>query len=195
MQDMDRGTDENIKIVEMDLGASRNSTKSDTRLSGHYGHGRTPSKGDQYHPQFSPAPSALTEMSPRAHSGHFEDFSFTTAQRSPHYFSAISGPDPRHSYDCSSFPNYMANTKSSRAKVRSQSAPRPRVDIGRWRPPPAEGRSTLGSVKMQRSSSHINTTANGSLYQYPWSVKLDKSNMSLKDSECGSTSTVLTNAN
>ncbi|XP_042464455.1 protein IQ-DOMAIN 19-like [Zingiber officinale] len=192
--DMDRGTEESIKIVEMDLGMSRSSTKSDTRLSAYYGHGRTPSKGDQQQPQFSPAPSALTEMSPRAQSGHFEDFSFATAQNTPHYFSAISAPDPRHSYDCSSFPNYMANTKSSRAKVRSQSAPRQRVDISRWRPPPVEGWNTLRSVKMQRSSSHINATANGSLYQYPWSVKLDKSNMSLKDSECGSTSTVLTNA-
>ncbi|KAG6529880.1 hypothetical protein ZIOFF_012095 [Zingiber officinale] len=182
MQDMDRGTEESIKIVEMDLGMSRSSTKSDTRLSGYYGHGRTPSKGDQQQPQFSPAPSALTEISPRAHSGHFEDFSFATAQNTPHYFSAISAPDPRHSYDCSSFPNYMANTKSSRAKVRSQSAPRQRVDISRWRPPPVEGWNTLKSVKMQRSSSHINATSNGSLYQFPWSVKLDKSNMSLKDS-------------
>lgn len=205
---MDRNAEENIKIVEMDIGASRGSTKSrnshsmthtetkEHMPSGYYGHARTPSKADQY-PQLSPAPSALTEMTPRAYSGHFEEFSFATAQSSPQYLSAISVPDPAHSYDYPFFPNYMANTESSRAKARSQSAPRQRIDTYERqtsrRRPSVEGRNIPRSVKMQRSSSHVGMTANG--YQYPWSMKLDKSSVSIKDSECGSTSTVLTNTN
>ncbi|URD92195.1 IQ calmodulin-binding motif family protein [Musa troglodytarum] len=206
--DMDRNAEENIKIVEMDLGGSRGNTKSrysysiteteakDHRFSGYYGDVHTPSKIVQYQ-QFSPAPSVLTEMSPRTYSGHFEDFSFATAQSSPQYLSAISVPDPSRSCDYP-FPNYMANTESSRAKARSQSAPRQRTDtIERQtsrRRPSVDGRNIPRSVKMQRSSSHVGMTANG--YQYhPWSIKLDKSSMSLKDSECGSTSTVLTNIN
>ncbi|MFS7936340.1 hypothetical protein Hanom_Chr05g00414421 [Helianthus anomalus] len=46
---------------------------------------------------------------------------------------------------------------------------------------------------MQRSSS--NTGVGAQNYHYPWSVKLDKSTVSLVGSECGSTSTVLTNIN
>ncbi|WOL10955.1 protein IQ-DOMAIN 14 [Canna indica] len=206
--DTERNAEENIKIVEMDLGISRSSTKGrnsysithteskDHRHSGYYGHARTPSKVDQYQ-QFSPAPSALTEMSPRAYSGHFEDFSFTTALSSPQYLSAISVQDPTHSYEDPFFPNYMANTESSRAKARSQSAPRQRIDTFERqtsrRRPSIEGRNIPRGIKMQRSSSHVGMAANG--YQYPWSIKLDKSNMSLKESECGSTSTVLTNSN
>ncbi|MFS7991564.1 hypothetical protein Hanom_Chr12g01072141 [Helianthus anomalus] len=46
---------------------------------------------------------------------------------------------------------------------------------------------------MQRSSS--NTGVGPQNHHYPWSVKLDKSTVSLVRSECGSTSTVLTNVN
>ncbi|URE27396.1 IQ calmodulin-binding motif family protein [Musa troglodytarum] len=206
--DTDRNSDKNIEIVDMDLGGSRGSiksrksystTKTDTneqQFSGYYDQNFPPSKVDQ-NQQFSPAPSALTEMSGRAYSGHFEDFSFITAQRSPQYLSAILVPDPTHSYGHPFFPNYMANTESSRAKARSQSAPRQRTDTFERqtsrRRPSTEGRNIPRVVKMQRSSSHVGLIVNG--YQYPLSFKLDRSSMSLKDSECGSTSTVLTNTN
>jgi hypothetical protein len=210
--------EEDIKIVEMDLGESKGSLKSrnsysshsqyegaEHRFSTHYGY----SKPDNY--QASPAPSALTDMSPRACSGHFEDYSFDTAQSSPQYHSAVSKPDPSRvpfafprpnyaeplSYDYPLFPNYMANTESSKAKVRSQSAPKQRPDSFERQPSrrrvSMEGRNVPRPVRMQRSSSHVGSTAQN--YQYPWSIKLDKSTVSLKDSECGSTSTVLTNAN
>ncbi|XVF28779.1 hypothetical protein REPUB_Repub15cG0060600 [Reevesia pubescens] len=216
-----RGMEENIKIVEMDLGDSKGSLKSrnsylhhpqeervvEHRFSTHCSSNRAYSKQDNY--QVSPAPSALTDMSPRASSGHFEDYSFSTAQSSPQYYSAISKPDPSKlpfafptpeyaesvSYDYTLFPNYMANTESSRAKVRSQSAPKSRPDSFERQPSrrraSMEGRNHIPrAVRMQRSSSHVGVTAQN--YQYPWSIKLDRSAVSLKDSECGSTSTVLT---
>jgi Protein of unknown function (DUF4005) len=91
----------------------------------------------------------------------------------------------------------MANTESSRAKARSQSAPksRPADSFERQtsrRRATLDGRNIPRGIKMQRSASQAGPTVGG--YQYPWSVKLDKSNMSLKDSECGSTSTIMTNA-
>ncbi|KAL5785617.1 hypothetical protein ACOSQ2_008009 [Xanthoceras sorbifolium] len=213
--EIDRGMEENIKIVEMDLGESKGILKSRNSYSNQpqgeqndhrY---RAYSKQDDY--QVSPAPSALTDMSPRACSSHFEDYSFSTAQCSPQYYSAVSKPDPSRvpfalprpdyaeslSYDYSLFPNYMANTESSRAKVRSQSVPKSRPDSYERQPSrrraSMEGRNIPRAMRMQRSSSHVGATAQN--YQYPWSIKLDRSTVSLKESECGSTSTVLTNTN
>lgn len=217
--EMDKGMEEDIKIVEMDLGASKGSLKSrnsyssnpkseraEHRFSTHYATPNVYSKQDNY--QASPA---LTDMSPRACSGHFEDYSFDTAQSSPQYYSAVSKPDPSRlpfdfprpdyaesmSYDYPLFPNYMANTESSRAKARSQSAPKQRPDSFERQPsrrrPSIEGRNVPRAVRMQRSSSHVGSTAEN--YKYPWSIKLDRSTVSLKESECGSSSTVLTNPN
>ncbi|KAK6929917.1 protein of unknown function DUF4005 [Dillenia turbinata] len=217
----DRGMEENIKIVEMDIGETKGSIKSrqsysnhpqaegmDHRNSMHHANPRLHTRQDNQ--QISPAPSALTDISPRACSGHFEDYSFTTAQSSPQCYSAMSKIDqtkvpfafPRQenaeslSYEYPFYPGYMANTESSRAKARSQSAPkqRPPDSFERQpsrRRPSIEGRNVPRAVRMQRSSSHVGAAVQG--YQYPWSIKLDKSNVSLKDSECGSTSTVLTN--
>ncbi|KDP40224.1 hypothetical protein JCGZ_02222 [Jatropha curcas] len=218
--DTDRGMEENIKIVEMDLGQAKGSTKSrnsyshqpqpeyeDPRFSTYYESlNHVYSKPDKC--QLSPAPSALTDMSPRGCSGHFEDYSLNTAESSP-YYSAVSKPEPSRvpfafpqpeyaeslSYDYPLFPNYMANTESSRAKVRSHSAPKQRPDSFERQPSrrraSVEGRNIPRAMRMQRSSSHVGATAQN--YQYPWSTKLDRSTVSLKDSECGSTSTVLTN--
>ncbi|KAK4425636.1 protein IQ-DOMAIN 1 [Sesamum alatum] len=218
--DYDRGLEENIKIVEMDLGDYKPMTKArnsysnltqldrtEHRISTH----RTSMKQEHHH--ISPAPSAITDISPRTCSNHFEEYSsFGTAQSSPQCYSAISKPDParlpfaypRSEYaeslynEYPFYPNYMANTESSRAKVRSHSAPKQRpVETFERQPsrrrPSLEGRNVPRAVRMQRSSSHVGSTAQN--YQYPWSVKLDKSAISLKDSECGSTSTVLTNTN
>lgn len=218
-----RGMEENIKIVEMDHGESKGSTKSrnsyashplseraEHRFSAYYSSNHVYSNQDNH--EVSPAPSALTDMSPRACSGHFEDYSYSTAQSSPQYYSAVSKPDPSRvpfafprpdyaeslSYDYPLFPNYMANTESSRAKVRSQSAPKSRpADTFERQPSRSrasmEGRNIPRAVRMQRSSSHLGAAAQN--IQYPWSLKLDRSIVSLKDSECGSTSTVLTNTN
>ncbi|KAG5236619.1 protein IQ-DOMAIN [Salix suchowensis] len=211
--------EENIKIVEMDVGESRGSIKSrnsyshhpqtdraEHRFSTHSAPNHAYSKQESYH--VSPA---LTDMSPRACSGHFEDYSFSTAQSSPQYYSTVSKPDPSTipfafprpeyaeslSYDYPLFPNYMANTESSRAKLRSHSAPKQRPDSFERQPSrrraSIEGRNIPRAVRMQRSSSQVGATAQN--YQYPWSIKLDRSSVSLKDSECGSNSTMLTNTN
>ncbi|KAK7393716.1 hypothetical protein VNO78_22280 [Psophocarpus tetragonolobus] len=207
--EMDSGLEENAKIVEMAVceskGNSRGRNISENRFSAYYSTNGAYSKEENYNA--SPAPSTLTEVSPRACSGHFEECSFSTAQSSPYYYSAVSRgnntklpfafPRPDYteamSYDYPLFPNYMANTESSRAKARSQSAPKARPDSYERQPSrrrvSMEGRNVPRPVRMQRSSSHVGVTAQN--YQYPWSVKLDRSIVS----ECGSTSTVLTNTN
>ncbi|XP_044485318.1 protein IQ-DOMAIN 19-like [Mangifera indica] len=211
--EIDRDMEENIKIVEIDHGESRGSSKSRNGYSNHPQIEQTePRYFTQDNCQVSPFPSALTDMSPRGCSGHFEDYSFRKMQSSPQYYSdtskadlsrvpfAFSRPDYTDSlaYECPLFPNYMANTESSRAKARSQSAPKSRPDSYERQPsrrrPSKEGRNVPRAImRMQRSSSHVGMAAQN--YQFPWSIKLDRSSVSLKDSECGSTSTVLTNTN
>ncbi|KFK43744.1 hypothetical protein AALP_AA1G167200 [Arabis alpina] len=175
--------EENIKIVEMD---------NQSRL-------------------YSPAPSAITEMSPRAYSSHFEDCnSFNTAQSSPQCFrfKEYCNGDTLSSYDYPLFPNYMANTQSSKAKARSQSAPKQRPAEIYEKPISGRRRSSMEAprngvpraVRMQRSSSQLGSTTAKESQQhhqyYPWmAIKLDRSNISLMESECGSTSTVMTNTN
>ncbi|KAG8373099.1 hypothetical protein BUALT_Bualt12G0135400 [Buddleja alternifolia] len=216
-QEFDRGVEENIKIVEMDFGdyykpvtKARNSYSNSVHVDKTDHRNFTSIK--QEHNQISPSLSAITDMSPRTCSNHFEEYSFTTALSSPQCYSAISkpGPDqlplsyPRSEYaesfynEYPFYPSYMANTESSRAKARSHSAPkqRPAETFERQtsrRRPSVEGRNVPRAVRMQRSSSHVGSATQN--YQYPWSVKLDKSAVSLMDSECGSTSTALTNTN
>ncbi|XP_009757400.1 protein IQ-DOMAIN 19 isoform X2 [Nicotiana sylvestris] len=209
--------DEDIKIVEMDIGESKGSTKSRNSYSNQGQTERTEHRfsthkaySNQEYQHISPAPSAITDNSPRACSGHFEEYSYGTAQSSPQYYSAMSKPDPSKipfSYARSEYvepeslyngypfyPSYMANTKSSMAKARSHSAPKQRPESFERQPsrrrPSIEGRNVPRAVRMQRSSSHVGSTAQN--YQYPWSIKLDRSNISIKDSECGSNCSVLT---
>lgn len=204
----------------MDLGESKGSTKSRNSYSNQAQTERTEQRfatnkpyTNQEHKQVSPVPSAITDQSPRAYSGHFEDYSsYPTAQSSPQYNNTMLKPDPSRtpfsSYARSEYaepeslyneypfyPSYMANTKSSMAKARSHSAPKQRPDHtferqSSRRRPSIEGRNVPRAVRMQRSSSHVGSTAQN--YHYPWSIKLDKSNISIKDSECGSNCSVFT---
>ncbi|OIV98783.1 hypothetical protein TanjilG_20507 [Lupinus angustifolius] len=217
--EMDIGLEENIKIVEMDVcetkanSRSRNSNAnhelSEHRIATHYSQNVSYSNEENY--KSSPAPSALTDLSPRGCNANFDECSFSTTQNSPYYYSDVSRaedynpysafPRPPYAesmaYDYPLYPNYMANTESSRAKLRSHSAPKQRPESYERQPSrrriSVEGRNVPRPVRMQRSSSHVGVTAQN--YQYPWSIKLDKSTVSLKDSECGSTSTMLTNSN
>lgn len=131
-----------------------------------------------------------------------EDSVFSTAQSSPQFSSAKLGGKrgpftPRSEYaeslfeGYSGFPNYMANTESSKAKVRSQSAPKQRPDSYERNTVPSrrrislqgavDVRSSFDSARMQRSSSQVPSVRKG--YQYAGPVMLDRSTMSLRDSQ------------
>ncbi|KAK6122682.1 hypothetical protein DH2020_043566 [Rehmannia glutinosa] len=204
-QDFDRSPKETIKIVEMDLGEYKPVTKARNSYSNHRQFNRTEHKIST---KISPSsPSAITDhMSPRTCSNHFEEYSFSPQC----YYPALAKPDPskspfaypRSEYaesfynDYPFYPNYMANTRSSIAKLRSHSAPKQRPVITFERQPSRrrsslEGKNIAKAVRIQRSSSHVGPNYD----QHPWCLNLDKSTISLKDSECGSTSTVLSNTN
>ncbi|CAM0871395.1 unnamed protein product [Alopecurus aequalis] len=198
--EMDRSSEESAKIVEMDSGdqpVRRGRAKGGER--------QFSSVDYQYHHggRCSPAPSSRTEVSPRASSWHVEDhLSFGTAHSSPHSYNASAAMTEPAASDMP-FPSYMGNTESSRAKARSQSAPKQRAADALERQPSrrkgAEHRSVPRGARMQRSSSQQQAgSAPRPSFFRPWSsstsVKLDSSTASLKDSECGSTSSVLTAA-
>ncbi|KZV20780.1 protein IQ-DOMAIN 14 [Dorcoceras hygrometricum] len=219
-QDFDKIREENVKIVEMDLGGAKSMAKPRNSYSNHKPNDpristpRASLKLQERPCQISPSPSAITESSPRSFSNHFEEYSFGTARSSAQcYTPMMSKPDPARLpfpyprsecaepiyNECSFYPNYMANTESSKAKLRSHSAPKQRpLDTferqpSRTRRPSLEGRSHIPKAirNIQRSSSQVGPKAQN--YPNSYSMKLDRSNVSLKESECGSTSTIMTN--
>ncbi|KAI8561273.1 hypothetical protein RHMOL_Rhmol04G0325900 [Rhododendron molle] len=115
IQEMDRGMDGNIRIVEMDVGESKRSTNSGKSRSSHPQTAHTnhrPSKGPttnrapskQKHREYLPVkPSALVNSSPRSRSMRLDrDPNFDAAQSSPQYSpSAASMPE---------YPLYIAQT-------------------------------------------------------------------------------------
>ncbi|KAI3959993.1 hypothetical protein MKW92_001156 [Papaver armeniacum] len=89
---------------------------------------------------------------------------FSTAQSTPRFVNSCAPVTPAKSVcterlfrPYSNFPNYMANTQSFKAKVRSYSAPKQRPDTGSRKrlslSEIAESRASLSGVRMQRSCS------------------------------------------
>ncbi|KAF7145862.1 hypothetical protein RHSIM_Rhsim04G0198800 [Rhododendron simsii] len=97
-QEIDRGMDGNIKIVEMDVGESKRSTNSrkshpQTAQTNHRslkGSMTNRAYSKQERRDSSVKPSALVDSSPRARSMRFDDYYFDPAQSSPQYSSAAS---------------------------------------------------------------------------------------------------------
>ncbi|XP_037497632.1 protein IQ-DOMAIN 14 [Jatropha curcas] len=124
----------------------------------------------------------------------YDEFSFPTAPSSPQIHSPTSKAIPgRASFTYQkpdymqpiSHPNYMANTESSRAKVRSQSEPKQRPN---WNIKPKskqaasmDGRNRQLDAQIQGSSTYSTPIAHEN--EDPWFVKLYQSTRS-KDGDC-----------
>ncbi|XP_043717341.1 protein IQ-DOMAIN 22-like [Telopea speciosissima] len=114
-----------------------------------------------------------------------DDTSFCTAENNPHYFSAISRPSSaKTKSECSrsffigysDYPNYMSNTESFRAKVRSQSAPRQRPEFEKCSSTKRFSINGLGDTKLSAQKASV-LHANFKSKAYPGSGRLDRLGM------------------
>ncbi|KAF5478319.1 hypothetical protein F2P56_004886 [Juglans regia] len=188
------------KILEIDTGKSHFTTKHKNLfhsshhvlVSDQHSHSFTTSKDSTAH-QTVPSPSSfeVQSLSPLKFSQEAEDCSFHTADNSPQVFSASSRgggskrspftptkSDGSRSYlsGYSDHPNYMAYTESSRAKLRSLSAPKQRPHYERSSS--TKRYSVHGFGESRLSAPKVsNLHADFASKAYPGSGRLDKLGM------------------
>ncbi|KAF0920083.1 hypothetical protein E2562_033334 [Oryza meyeriana var. granulata] len=181
------GYDRSPKIVEVDTGRPKSRSSSSRRASSPLLDAGCVS-GEEWcaNSMSSPLPCHLTggaPLPPRiavATSRHFPDYDWcalekarpATAQSTPRYMHAPPTPTKSvcgggHYSSPLNCPNYMSNTQSFEAKVRSQSAPkqRPETGGGRKRVPLSEvvvveSRASLSGLGMQRSCNRVQEAFN-----------------------------------
>ncbi|KAL7120138.1 hypothetical protein ACP275_02G105100 [Erythranthe tilingii] len=143
------------------------------------------SKSGRVHHKMYTSPSTLsfTDSSSTTHDGQLDEFSLKSERRnSMRYYSACQenkhlfvhplshndSPDCIIPFDSHLKPNYMTNTKSSKAKARSHSEPR-------QRPKQNSGRLSSVDGKNDKESEYPN-----------WLVKIYRSNKSTNSRDCNS---------
>ncbi|EEF48178.1 protein IQ-domain 26 [Ricinus communis] len=169
--------DESPKIVEVDTGGCRpksRSRRTNTSVSDF-------SDDPFYQTLSSPLPSRFPPRLSMLDTRNFQDSDwgltgdecrFSTAQSTPRFGGSNNPPlTPAKSVCEDNFfrqygncPNYMANTKSFKAKVRSYSAPKQRPDPGPKKRLSLnelmESRNSISGVRMQRSCSQVQDAIN-----------------------------------
>ncbi|KAM7476907.1 hypothetical protein LguiB_024150 [Lonicera macranthoides] len=131
--------------------------------------------------------SLYTGMSSRTYDTHFDAFLYNAAQKSPQNYPT--GPNCRtEKTGYEDGPSYMANTESSRAKVRSQSEPKRRPVTQKSRRTASSDMRTVTPGNQTRVSSPV-LRDNSTKTRHPWLIKLYRSSKSVKEIECDSRST------
>ncbi|XP_041006324.1 protein IQ-DOMAIN 14-like [Juglans microcarpa x Juglans regia] len=160
--------DESPKIVEVDTGRPKSRSRRTNTSVSDFGDDPT------YQTLSSPLPASGLPARisiPDCRNFHDHDWGltgeecrFSTAQSTPRFFNSNAPATPAKSVCADNFfrgygnfPNYMANTQSSKAKLRSYSAPKQRPEPGPKKRlslnEMMESRSSLSGVRMQRSCS------------------------------------------